>query len=1079
MEYADFMQPSVKGAGVVLFEADSCLASKRREYRRMRRTIRSRRKRIDRIGAILEQHGVISHEERNGGGHPASFFLAARALQGKIVLKGVEIWHVLRWYAHNRGYDGNSGWSTVDKSKEDTAREEAAKASMKKLGTSTMAETVTVLLGLNSENNEPCFRVDSPKYRNLNLAFPRKVVEDEVEQLLRKHADISDSVANLILKRVDFQKEQLLECGVMLPKRYRGSILFGQLHPRFDNRIIARCPITWAQVYSASLKEGASEKEARKKADKFAKVPKADCVEFYEYRFARILANVRVGGEPLSSDVRQVLMQLAKEKGRFTKGEFTKIVCELTGRADNNLKNYFHMVPDADKALVLVPQKDEQKASGRAPYARPILKQVTEEVLRGEDPTKPAYSLTHLNGESKEQDGILYCLSNPESEVCVIQSGRTIEQQTNNHLVRHRMLIFSRLLRDMVSHYADGDARKVTHCCIEVNRELKEFSGLTAKEIDKKLKEKLANFKAAKAYLMKNAPSLPLTGGLIRKCRIAMDMGWTCPYTEMKYSAIDLPKMDREHIVPFADRNTNAMSALVLTFPEVNAMKGKRTALEFIREFQGKPVANRDNLSVTTETRFKKFVDTLDAKGAPDDRKRKALRKKFLLLEKVPEKKENVQLGFTEGQLTQSSQLMKLGAQVAKKQLPTARMVSIPGQVTAEVRKEWKLMGTLAKSTPAILDSDGRVQEKDAIRSITHLHHAVDACTLGLILHLIPSGDNGKIWRLLVQRHVNFVESNGLVSEIKNSSIKIIDQRRLKISDISGPIKKEIALALGERRVVRHVSADYSGASFTEQYSGIVRNGNEYKMLGNTLYLKAKSDVYGVVVSSEPRVIYRADVSKMYGELKSYDCLIRMGQHVFIDGCHSVKTNGSLQLVSVKEDKKEVLLKFLGGDEVYVFNIKDLVKYKIIRKKITPLERTVDITKVVGLKSNKMKKIRAVLEIDDNYGVALEPSPTLIRRKSVYKQLAELKKLNHGKPFRVIRKGMIIRISGYKDAEKNREWVIRAIKNNAKRGLVVDLSTSDYAAPLTKKTPYRWLEVLVDTLLDCNVEVVKQSYIGI
>ncbi len=940
MEYSDFTQPTIKGTGVVLFEADSCLASKRREYRRMRRTIRSRRKRIDRIGAILEHCGVITHEERMGGGHPASFFLASRALQGKSVLKGVEIWHVLRWYAHNRGYDGNAGWSSADKSPDDTAREEAAKATMKKFGTSTMAETVTALLELDNEADKASFRVDSPKYRNLNLAFPRKVVEEEVEELLRNHADISESVANLILNSADYQKEQLLVCGIMLPKRYSGSILFGQLLPRFDNRIIARCPITWAQVYRDALKEGDSEKEAKKKADKFAKVPKADCVEFYEYRFARILANIRVNGMPISADVRKTLMQIAKEKGRFTKGDFTKTVSDLTGKADNNLKNYFHMVPDADKALILVPQKDEQKASGRAPYARPILKRVTDEVLRGEDPTKPAYSLTHLNGESKEHDGILYCLSDPDSEVSIIQAGRTIEQQTNNHLVRHRMLIFSRLLRDMINHYAAGDARRVTHCCIEVNRELKEFSGLTAKEIDKKLKEKLANFKAAKAYLMKNAPSLPLSGGLIRKCRIAMDMDWTCPYTEMKYSAIDLPKMDREHIVPFANRNTNAMSALVLTFPEVNAMKGKRTALEFIREFQGKTVANRENLSVTTESRFKKLVDKLDTKGGPDDRKRKAQRKKLLLLEKAPEKKDGEQLGFTEGQLTQSSQLMKLGSQVAKKQLPAARMVAIPGQVTAEVRKAWKLMGTLAKSTPAILDDEGRLLEKDAIRGITHLHHAVDACTLGLILHLIPSGDNGKIWRILLQRNLHPGDVESISTTL--STIKIVDGKRFLISDVPNAIKHDLAEALLENRVVKHVPADMSGAKLSEQYKGIVKENGKPVIKNGRVLLRDKKEKtksfalskimglqsdklssisaallidvnYGIALDPAPCIVRHASVYKQLQELKTQNQgnpvrVIKAGQYIEITKHKDAKRNRVWRITSIKDNETGLAL---------------------------------------------------------------------------------------------------------------------------------------------------------------------------
>lgn len=121
-----------------------------------------------------------------------------------------------------------------------------------------------------------------------------------------------------------------------------------------------------------------------------------------------------------------------------------------------------------------------------------------------------------------------------------------------------------------------------------------------------------------------------------------MDMDWTCPYTGMTYGAQDLPKLEKEHIVPFASRNTNALSALVLTYPEVNAMKGKRTALQFIKEEQGNPVPGHSNLSIMTESQYKKHVDELGKKkkGTKDDEIRKNKRKKLLLVD-TPSKKEN------------------------------------------------------------------------------------------------------------------------------------------------------------------------------------------------------------------------------------------------------------------------------------------------------------------------------------------------------------------------------------------------------------------------------------------------------
>lgn len=986
LEYSNFAQPNITGTGVVLFESDSCLASKRREYRRMRRTIRSRRKRIDRIGTILQTHGIITAEERRLPGHPAPFFLASRALQGKIKLNGIEIWQVLRWYAHNRGYDGNTQWSKDGDNAEDTQRVEAAKAAMRNCGTTTMAETLVSILKLNTNKTHADFDINSPKYKNLNMAFPRHVVVNEVAKLLKDCSDLDRSVCSLILSPVQQQLSNLQKCGIKLPKRYIGSILFGQLLPRFDNRIIARCPITWANTYREALNQGETEAKSKKLADKYAKVPNADCEEFYAYRFARILANIRVNDTPLSAEIRQKLFADCKIKGKFTKNEFSKAVEVLTDNQPNNIVNYFHLVPDADKALILCPQNDSQRAKGRAPYARPVLRKVLEEVLNGEDPTKAALSPLHPNGETKTKDGILFCLSDPESEVCKMQSSRTIEQQTNNHLVRHRMLIFDRLLSDMIEHYADGDASCVTHCCIEVNRELKEYSGLTAKEIEKKLNEKLSQFKEAKKYLEKNAPQLKLTGGLIRKCRIALDMNWTCPYTEMKYSALDLPKMDKEHIIPFASRNSNAMASLVLTYPEVNAMKGKRCAMEFIKEFQGQPVANKSNLSITTLSRYIKFVEKLDVKkGSPDDKKRKIQRKKLLLLEKTPNQNATEQLGFTDGQLTQSSHLMKLGAQIAKKKLHKAKVISIPGQVTAEVRKAWKLMGTLTQSCPDILNENNEVREKSEIRNITHLHHALDACTLALILHYIPQGDNGRIWQIIAQRHISTTDVANIKSLPSLSALKVTEDKRIFISELPSTVKEALSLALNEKRVVKHVPADMGGAKLKLQYKGIIMQDGKPLMQNGRVVLNEKN---------------------------------KKGQYV----------------------------------------------------KLLP-------SKIIGLKSAKMKAIKAALMVDSNYGIALDPKPSIIRHVGVYKQLKKIRQANAGNSIRILKVGECIRIDKHKDDKRNTVWRITSIKDN-ETGLALDLQKPESAISANLTNQANWLNVKLDTLLKCDIHILKNSYIG-
>ena len=109
---------AVPGCGVVLFPADDCLANQRRDFRRQRRHIRSTRQRIARIKALLLSMGVMTAEELDRNYTAAPWKLAAEALNGKI-LSWIEMWSVIRWYAHNRGYDGNRLASAKNSREED------------------------------------------------------------------------------------------------------------------------------------------------------------------------------------------------------------------------------------------------------------------------------------------------------------------------------------------------------------------------------------------------------------------------------------------------------------------------------------------------------------------------------------------------------------------------------------------------------------------------------------------------------------------------------------------------------------------------------------------------------------------------------------------------------------------------------------------------------------------------------------------------------------------------------------------------------------------------------------------------
>jgi hypothetical protein len=1093
-------EPEFLGTGVVTFPTDDCLASTRRDLRRSRRHIRSTRYRIERLKKWLLHRGVLTRPDLDKPGHPAPFLLAAAALQGHKTLNAWELWTVLRWYAHNRGYDGNSKWSREEAADDDTKKEIAARALMEKYDTGTMCETVTACLGLDPAQHHKTISSHLP-YKTLDAAYPRGVVEKEVAKLISIHTGkipgFDPETVRLILKSNDLtpaERDLLTTADIRLPKRHHGGLLFGQLIPRFDNRIISRCPITWAEVYDNEITAGKTEAQARKQAEKFAKVPTAKSKEFLEYRFARILANIKANGEPLDKELRATLFQLAEKQGRLTHKDLEREIKSHCGPVPTNIDAYFKIHPDSEEALVLDPVMDEvrkaensptarlypfwkhltesirgeiiqlwlagksaslafilQKSgdnpellsaleksfatlkpkkgqlpfrdfdtyliqtkvapkipSGRAPYARPILRQVRDEVLAGYDPTKPAKSPAHPEGEEKAADGILYSLLDPNSRTRELQNDRPLDKLTNNHLVRHRLLILDRLLDDILAEFCTRETT-IPRVIVEVGRDLKEFSGKTAKQITAELNSRLRDFKSAVKYLEENASHLPLTGSLIRKCRIAMDLDWQCPFTGEKYDAADLPSLEREHIIPYATRNTNALHALVLTWPEVNRWKNKRTARQFIIDEEGKTVPGLTRLCLFTLRQYDAFVTALDTKGHFDDYKRKTNRKALLATTALDDK----DLGFTDGMMTQTSHLMKLAMRSIKNRLPDTTCDTIPGAVTAEVRKSWNLLGTLAYACPEIIDPANHLpRPKDEIRGLTHLHHALDAATLALISHYFPftrHGENqsGKLWAAMTKRNRKPEEQTILLQTGRYKSrparpsadgSRSTGKTELQMVDLDPSLKQKLSLSLSECRVMQHVPADRSGT-------------------------KAELTTWGI--------------TKTEGEGENTRVTLHQ-QTTTVD-------NGK-RLITVKT-REERAGKLLGPH---------------------PKNDT-----------GKLADIKGAMIIGENYGLALDPTPTVIPFHDVSARLKELQHQNRNKPIRVLRNGMLIRLKtnpARSQQDYTGIWRIASIKNN-KGKFLIDMIRPSYITP-QNGVAWSGMNKTLGPLLECGLEILPQVYSG-
>ena len=955
---------------------------------------------------------------------------------------------------------------------------------MEKYQTGSMAETVCACLGLKVSDHATRISSAMP-YKTLNAAYPRKAVSAEVSKLLHLHnGNISglDSATIRMLMSLDDlgddSRTHLKAAGIKLPKRYVGGLLFGQLVPRFDNRIIARCPLTWAKTYDGALENGNTDAEARHLADKFAKVPSAKCPEFFRFRFAMLLANLKIDeGQPLPKTLRQTIWTLAERQGRATPKELSAAI-KAAGHTPYNLDSYFKIHPDSDEALTLDPiieypnknqivkaiwpavpeeirnqitarwrkggsvtleeihqlsgsddavraaiegvfDKDQAKAkgrkayntiqdlllrrlspvatSGRAPYARPVLRAVVDEVLSGPwHPLKASKNTDPENGDDKPANGVLYDLGIPGSRVRQLQEERPIEKLTNNHLVRHRMLILDRLLDDIAAEFVKTPGEKM-QVIVEVARDLREFSGMTAKQITSELNSRLKDFKAAVAYLDKFAPNLPRNGGIIRKCRIAMDLEWRCPYTGETYDVADLSKMERDHIIPFATRNTNSLHALVLTWPEVNRMKGKRTARQFIAEFEAKPVENKTHLSLFTARRYEEFVEKLKVTGHDDDRRRQRARKALLLTADFKDK----ELGFTEGQLTQSSQLMKLAMGAIKRKLPSAAVDPIPGPVTSEIRKAWKLTGCLALACPEVIDSNGDILPKDEIRSLTHLHHALDAATLALAAHYFPlrhrgQDQKGKIWQALLKRRRTQEEKEFLLSLgriFQTYSCVNRDGKRdtdVRLVDLVPEIKNALARSLAQCRVMQHLPADRSG-------------------------VKAELTTWGIV--------------SIEGE--GEDARVKLQQR-------TSKVENGVRLISTKPGEERA-------------------------------------GKLLGLNpkngSGKLKAIAGVMVIGENYGLVLDPQPQIIPFQDVQTRLEHARAANGGQPVRVLRNGMLIRL--FNQGPRDGIWSVYTVQASLKVDLV---RPGTYGRP--RKGSKVWREVAIKGLLAKGLEILPRRYTG-
>ncbi len=1045
----------ILGCGTVVFPKEDCQNQQRAGFRRQRRHIAATRNRIRRLEAFLIHAGTLTPadvEYCRKHPHPWPWLLAAQVLVAKRQLNWRELWAVIRWYAHNRGYDGNALWAGEDSDPDDVKKVQAARQLMSDCQTSSMCETICQLMAIDSKST------DNPEmryyFKGENAAFPRDVVVAEIRRVIEQHVGVLGGVSADLIKILleDWRPSKEPGFDAKLPERYHGGLLFGQMKPRFENRIIPKCRITGE------------------------KTPAKHSRDFYRFRWAMLMGNLRVsdtiegGSRSLSVPEREQLNGIMKQAGYLTKTSLKKALEKDLGLEPTNLDAML-LIPEMEKALTLDPALREMSgtkykkiwkeipeswhsvflnqlfgrknyrskppslgqwrdrieskneltdgldtalreayeaeckelskkkqvevlptyeaflnrplriaqshlASGRAPYSRIKLREAFGAVMRDEDP--------------RAKDGVL----KETADVLKRQENISIDENTNNHLVRHRLKIFEKTLSDLVKHYANSDASRVKWVSIEVVRDLVEFSGKTAKEKARIIGEQLWHHRKATKMLedfkAASGGTWPITAKLIKKVRVADDLGMKCPYTgEGPFSMAEIVHGDLEldHIIPRSKRPTDALHALALTRRKTNDDKKNQTAVEFI-----------ENLSTHTFTpkQFREFVSKLKKRNGPskDDEQRCTKRKIALLTRdyepkgKAKEKtadNESVD-GFTEGSLTQTSYLNKLAAKQTKSwfagklgdnaQLP--KVIQLSGSVTAATRKSWNLLGALEAVHPEVCGKN-----KTEIRDITHLHHALDAIVIGLSVEYFPK--DGRLWSLLSKRVISNPAEQKYMKARLSGRISFSAKGVWKIDPLTDSVKAQIISCLKEKRVVMHVPKTLRGLNVKETYWG---------------YLGRDADGWHIA--------------------RKYDARSKSGVRN-----RTIKKFGDASLFGVSSPK-----------------------------------------------AGKLGFLKAVKEFGTNFGAFLCEEPIILPRHSVFKKLLELRR-EFGNCL-ILQPGMIIEVHNHKNAGIYR---VAGFSTNQKYGARIDLLPVDCAYKVTSKHEGHWQNANLRSIVS-NIRVRSLSYAG-
>jgi hypothetical protein len=518
-----------KDVGVLICDSEGSDLSKRRDLRRQRRTLRSKKYRRQWFAKELVKLGLTKPE--NPPNDPIS--LRLHALNGE-ALKPEDLYAALTHLFKRRGYS-KVPWANVEK---------AAKENAKPKKIDEEGEIKKAVEGIRKEMGEkkcefPCQLLDmrrkeagaSPaKEWGRKIYWPRDLLEKELREIAKAQKDRFPKLE----EKTDWllygdTKEVKGHHVYFKTTEARNPGVLGLRWPRFDNRGPALDSLQPVDEQGRPLHVVRKNKEAFTKAQ----------WELALMNFRVLDANTRQKIDPrvhFPTFIENLRNEWNK-KGKVTEARLKKLA-----------------QPFESKFLLVEDQKPltPETGAGRARYSSPTLELIRKEIGEGRrvDPPQP---ILRRKGETAEQ-----ALNRYLADI-------------KHPLVRHRLVLFRRLLAQLVSRY--GQPNMIV---LEAVRSL--ALGQKAKnELNKRNETFRKERENAREELASNKESISRKA--IQRYRLWQETKGRCPFCLQTIERTDLGKgADIEHLVPRAIVDCNEFYNLTVAHIKCNReLKGERT----------------------------------------------------------------------------------------------------------------------------------------------------------------------------------------------------------------------------------------------------------------------------------------------------------------------------------------------------------------------------------------------------------------------------------------------------------------------------------------------------------------------